>query len=1241
MIDSKSLLSDLQSQVILLEDDLRKRCDELPEVDAPLKAEYEAAKKRKRTAMTYSAWRDGELTQIAVAWVLACVFIRFLEDNELVDTPKLSGPGDRLQRARDEHELYFRNKPEDNTERGYLKQIFEEAGALPAMREFFDPKLNPLWKADPSGDACLGLWKFWQKVNTSSGGLIHDFTDPEWNTRFLGDLYQDLSVEARKRYALLQTPDFVEAFILDRTLTPAIDTFGYKEVRLIDPTCGSGHFLLGAFDRLFSIWQKECPGENPRVLVQHALDGVYGVDLNPYAVSIARFRLLLAGIQACGDTKKLKSSPDFQINLAVGDSLLHGARFRRFEGEFFTQQTFDTEEIFQDELKHHFEIEDEENLHRILGQQYHAVVGNPPYIQASDAAVNRLYRSRYSACAGKFALSVPFVERFFDLALSAVDEKEAHAGFTGQITANSFMKRKFGSVLIEEHIPKLDITHIIDTSWAYIPGMGTSTVILFGRKRPPSSPNVRILEGIKGETTLPPDPSKAKVWVDLLDQVDVSEGESNYFITSSPRRDVIEKHPWILSALARNLGESHPDKLEKGNAVGSIGVVTLADEAFVLGSTIQRKLGIHNENRRNIVEGDLVRDWLEPKGYSVIFPYDKELTPTIAPPVKNFLWDFRAILRNRIWFRKTQDERELNWWEFGFLSKEIALSNRLITFAFVSTHNHFSLIRGRRIFKQSAPVIILPEDATEEDYLELLGYLNSSVACFWMKQVFYPKGGDHVGQEGARVRKTLWDERYEIDGTKLKKFPLPNATSGYIAKELEDQAQEILKYSPYTLTYQNGDLSKAFLEGDKKEHYIRSRQISLQEELDWQCYRHYGLTEADDDLEWSEDRLDDLPPLSLGERTFEILMARQMAAGELETTWFERHKDAGSKPITELPSHWPDDYRALVERRLAFIENNKNINLIERPEYKRRWNTEPWAKRQKDALHKWLLARLEGYFFEGSRVCDLKDSFDPGTKGFIAATRPFLTSANQLADVVQSDAKFMEAAEIYEGSSGFSVPELVRNLIASESVPYLPSLRYSAGGLRKRSDWEETWDLQRREDEIEAALRKKHAKKTEAELKELIAKAQKKEVGDIPVPPKYKMGAKKADKDFLKDTYWKLRGKLDVPKERWISYPGAERNNDDSLVIAWAGWDHYQQAQALAEYFLDAKESQGWPKERLLPLLAGLADLIPWLKQWHNEVDPNYGMGLGDYFAGFQEEQCRALDLTVEDAEKVRIEVPA
>ena len=69
-----------------------------------------------------------------------------------------------------------------------------------------------------------------------------------------------------------------------------------------------------------------------------------------------------------------------------------------------------------------------------------------------------------------------------------------------------------------------------------------------------------------------------------------------------------------------------------------------------------------------------------------------------------------------------------------------------IAFAEVATHNHFVLDRGGKVFKQTAPVIKLPEGASEDDHLALLGVLNSSTACFWLKQVCHDKGGSGVGR---------------------------------------------------------------------------------------------------------------------------------------------------------------------------------------------------------------------------------------------------------------------------------------------------------------------------------------------------------------------------------------------------------------------------------------------------------------------------------------------------------------
>ena len=53
------------------------------------------------------------------------------------------------------------------------------------------------------------------------------------------------------------------------------------------------------------------------------------------------------------------------------------------------------------------------------------------------------------------------------------------------INANSFMKREFGKKLIEQYLPKWDITHVLDTSGVYLPEHGTATTILMGRHRLP------------------------------------------------------------------------------------------------------------------------------------------------------------------------------------------------------------------------------------------------------------------------------------------------------------------------------------------------------------------------------------------------------------------------------------------------------------------------------------------------------------------------------------------------------------------------------------------------------------------------------------------------------------------------------------------------------------------------------------------------------------------------------------
>src|SRR5262249_14703264 len=176
--------------------------------------------------------------------------------------------------------------------------------------------------------------------------------------------------------------------------------------------------------------------------------------------------------------------------------------------------------------------------------------------------------------------------------------------------------------------------------------------------------------------------------------------------------------------------------------------------------------------------------------------------------------------------------------------------------------------------------------------------------------------GDSVGQQGARVRKTLWDVHYAFNASNLENFPLAPTSPLELTGALLSEAATCVASTPEAIVSTGIPTAEALAEARERWHRARARMIALQEELDWFCYRAYGVVQ--DDFQYASMGF---PALSLGERAFEIVLARRVAAGEAETAWFERH---GSKPTTELPGHWPADYRRLVERRIALIESNRD-----------------------------------------------------------------------------------------------------------------------------------------------------------------------------------------------------------------------------------------------------------------------------------------------------------------------------
>jgi hypothetical protein len=911
--------------------------------------------------------------------------------------------------------------------------------------------------------------------------------------------------------------------------------------------------------------------------VRAALDSVHGVDINPFAVAIARFRLLVAAMAAGGVRTLVEAAKyEWPVHLAVGDSLIKARQLELTLGG--------VEDGVNDPLASFaYATEDVYEHPEVLQQgRYHVVVGNPPYITVKDGKLNALYRDLYDACTGKYALSVPFAQRFFELAKRGDSDGHGY-GLVGQITSNSFTKREFGMKLIEDYFARrVELTEVIDTSGAYIPGHSTPTVILVGMPRAGSrrSNTIRAVRGVQGEPKTPEIPADGLVWKAIVDQIDKPGSTGRWISVDDLDRDrYFGQQPWILAdgglELVKGLEQGVTETLSDLSAVIGMTALTLEDDAFLLPEHSSVRLGF-SEDCVRLVNGDEVRDFAIRKSQQMIMSKlwngDRR---DLGPKTMRHLWSYRTSLSRRLYFGQKPEERGLRWFDLGMFFADRHRDPLSITFAEVATHNHFVLDRGGKAFKQTAPVVKLRKEAGEVDYINLLGLLNSSTACAWLKQVCFCKGN---ATASSGMADQPWSWNYQFNGSNVGRLPVPAAFPAALAAAIDSLSRQLSDVNPVAIATVSTPVMGVLREARASSEASYSRMIALQEELDWQVYALYNL--HSENLCVSEDPDDpNIPELALGERAFEIALARRVAAGQASGEWFKRHN---STPITEIPAHWPAPYREVVQKRIDAIESNRAIGMVERPEYKRRWAIEGWDALQEKALRSWLLDRMEK-----------RDHW------FDENGQPAILTLARLTDALSRDEDFVSVAKLYAPRK--ELAKVVSELIADEHVPFLPALRYKPSGLKKRADWEEVWDLQRKEDAAPDEPAKRKVRDS------------------IPVPPKY------TSADFLRPSYWRARGKLDVPKERFISY--GQTNAATPELYGWAGWDHREQAQALATYFTNTALST----EEITPFLAGLLELQPWLYQWHSEFDILYSGSPADFFAGYRQQKQGEHGLTDDD----------
>ena len=1081
----------------------------------------------------FEVWTDLLSRRAAVLWVLKSVYVRVLEDKGLLSPGRILDP-----EAQQLFERLAPNLGETAFLRWVYRDLASDRGGLP---ELFGPQ--PAEVATPADKLSRELLRFWRHKDADTGQRW-SFAEERFDGELMGDLYQELDPEVKDRFALCQTPDFVREFMLDRTLTPAIEEFGAAEVRLLDPSCGSGHFLIDGLKRLVEATAAMHPEWSRRRVVDHCFERVVGIDLNDYACALARARLVMTAAELAG-VRTLSQASAFHPHVYWADGLEQVERGKDSRGQQLSLLGGAREDAPRASLTR---PEVRTALRKVLAPRFHAVVANPPYIVERDDARKAYHkekvggRQRYMSAYRLYSLASPFTERCFQLAVSG--------GFVGLITSNNFMKRSFGRPLIEQVLAGLDLSLVVDTSQAYIPHHGTPTVLLFGRNRSPDGDVVRAVMGKRGETGTPPDPSKGQVWTGVARGWDHVGYEDEFVSVAEVRRATFGKHPWSLRgggavALKAALeGVAVESLTELVAEVGAV-AVSRADEVYEapVGLLAQR---VGGEWISPHAAGEDVRDWIAGPGTEIIFPYDEEAVArqALSVPAERWLWPFRTLLARRVAFGKTQLEHGLTWFEYSMLFQSRINSPHLISFANVATHNQFALIRERIVLNSKAPVIKLPATATEDDHLTLLGLLNSSTACFWMKQVFHCKGAQGIN-EGSKSE--LWEQFFEHDATKLKLFPIAPRADGVrqYARALDRLARQRAERSIATVladAWTDAQTLRSALDDRRGEDIAALyRMVALQEELDWLCYRLYGL---DDAIEVRPvDSVEPVPPTALpwalDLAAHDAAVREQIARGEqpsdIPTAWFERHRwEAHTEPPADLPA----DYRELVAARRARTREIKALRLVERAAYKRRWYRPDYVAEETEALATWLADRVEAVLRE--------------------RTAP--ASTDQLTAALQDDPRILAVAEVLTGRRDFNLGALVRERLDADAVPNHPHHVYKAAGQKKRTAWERTWADQRREDAGERVT--------------------------PDVPPKYTQA------DFLKPRYFRIRGKLDVPKERFIAFTEVPGRNGGDTLYGWAGWTPLQRVRVMLA--IDEElEDEGVPLADRIALLSSAWRLLP------------------------------------------------
>jgi hypothetical protein len=550
--------------------------------------------------------------------------------------------------------------------------------------------------------------------------------------------------EVRKAGGVYYTPTYIVNYIVQNTIGKLLEgktphevaartptwkpAKGGRPLSVLDPACGSGSFLIGAYQYLLDWYRDWFVADDPvrhkdRVHQTHKgqwrlstaerkrilLDHIYGVDIDPQAVEVTKLSLLLKVLE--GKTKetlqrqlfaKERALPDLADNIKCGNSLIgpdfyHGKQLDLFDDEERLRiNVFDWTAEFSDIMK--------------MGG-FDAVIGNPPYIRMEAFKELKEYlRDHYESHAERSDLYVYFIEREHDLLRDG--------GAFGMIVSNKFLRAKYGEGIRARLSKASNIHTIVDLAGLPVfHGATVRTIILLTTKGQENVPAaycpplpVEDFRSVEARTK-----SLSEAALPHFYNVDAKNLAQDGWQLLRPECSCLMQR---LRGCGATLGETVQGRICRG-------VVSGLTEAFVVSAERRSEIIAANREAEQIIfpflEGRKIRRYFIENAREFLIYTHHGIDMRPYPAVKEHLRPFRQRLEARATKQKWYELQQPQFAYFDYLKSP------KIVFPDIATTCRFTL-DGEGHFGANT-VYFLPTDD-----LALLGLLNANLAFFFFQQ---------------------------------------------------------------------------------------------------------------------------------------------------------------------------------------------------------------------------------------------------------------------------------------------------------------------------------------------------------------------------------------------------------------------------------------------------------------------------------------------------------------------------